>query len=161
MGKQQADPSRRGGIDPAALAGVALAGALTVLAPSGPWAPGGMIVGLTLLGFVWGYDVDPQREPRQSWAFAVVVGLIGTLMIGYPLEIMFSPKPFETFKILLHEPRLEQHFSDVPPWVVVTLWAIVSFSVFRFDRRRSTKGAPIPAAEEVPEKRFTREVESG
>src|SRR3954462_6737704 len=147
MGKQ-GDPNPRGGIDPAALAGAALAGALTVFTPPGPWAPGSMIVGLTLLGFIWGYDVDPHREPRQSFAFAAVVGLISTLVIGYPLEVLFSPTSFDTFKTLLHETREQQHYSDVPPWVVLTLWALITFIAFLFDKQRSTKAKPIALPDE-------------
>jgi len=41
--------SGKGGIDPAALAVASLAAAVSVIAPSGPYGPASMMIGLTIL----------------------------------------------------------------------------------------------------------------
>ena len=72
-------------IDPAALAA-----AISVIAPAGPYGPESMVIGAAILLLIFGYDVNPRRSSYQSWAFAAVVALIGTLALGYPLECFFS-----------------------------------------------------------------------
>jgi hypothetical protein len=52
---------RIGGIDPAALAAATLSAAITVFSPPGPYSPGGMLVGITVLAVIIGFDHEPSR----------------------------------------------------------------------------------------------------
>jgi hypothetical protein len=136
--KRKPEQTHTGGIDPAALAGAALAGALTVSAPPGPYAPASMVIGLTLLLVILGYDVDPHRERFQSIAFSAVFGLVCILIIGFPLEVWFADNWLERLKILLKEKPQdkEQTYSSIPPLGILSLWVLLSGAMFMYDRNR-------------------------
>jgi len=138
------------GIDPAALAVAALAVAITVIAPPGPYAPGSMIVGATVLLFVFAYDNEPDdRNELQHLAFSAICAMVSVLMLGYPLELLCSgvaslsshlgipvnePSKFlyRSF-VLLHEtrPDKDNNYSLVPPLLVIVLWFVLLCVYYR------------------------------
>lgn len=125
-------------IDPAALAIVALAATVSVIAPSGPYGPGCMMIGVTIFCVVFGYDVAPRREWRQSLAFSVVCALISLLTLGYPLELIFATHRAARLHILIAEVSLEKDIthSEVPPWFILALWMVMVVLFYRLDKWR-------------------------
>jgi hypothetical protein len=131
------DTGRRGGIDPAALAAASLAAAVSVIAPPGPYGPASIIIGLTMLLVVLGYDIDPDRTRRQSLAFSGVCALISLLVLGYPLEILWATSKLERLLVMLKERTDDHNYSEVPPIFVLSLWLVLTAVFYSFDRRRS------------------------
>ncbi len=82
-------------IDPAALLGVALAGAVTMTLGEGEWELWSSFIGLTLLLVLHAYHGIPRRRSAQSAAFGAVWGLCFNLVIGVVLEVMFDLGPYE------------------------------------------------------------------
>jgi hypothetical protein len=131
--------SRRGGIDPAALAAASLAAAISVIAPPGPYGPGSMVIGATILVVILAYDVDPHRTPWQSLAFSAVCALISLLVLGYPLEFAFATDKVNRFDVLFREPPRDLGHSEVPPLAVLALWVALTSVYWGIDRRRVRK----------------------
>jgi hypothetical protein len=127
------------GIDPAALAAAAIVAALTVIAPPGPYGPNSMIIGATILLLVFAYDVNPHRSWFQSLAFAAVIALVVTLILGYPLECICSQQHVERIKILLREKK-EEEYSEVPPGLMILFWFAITGVVYFFDRKKRHRG---------------------
>lgn len=88
--RQSAPPNDRGGrdrtTDSAALAGTALAGVLAVMMEKGPYDWLNLVVGLTLLLIIFGYERDHFRTTRQSVALAAVCALCSLLIFGVLIE---------------------------------------------------------------------------
>jgi hypothetical protein len=128
-----------GGIDPAALAVAVFAGALSVFAPQGPYSPGSILTGLTLLFVILGYDVNPHRNLYQSIAYGAVFGLVCILIIGYPLEILWADDKVKRLHILFKEIPSddEQKFSSIPPLAILVLWVLLSAAMCSYDRYRA------------------------
>ncbi len=135
-------PERKGGIDPAALATASLAAAISVVAPPGPYAPGSMIIGATILLFIFAYDKDPDRSRSQHLAFSAVCALITLLVLGYPLELISEgiasllsliglnvkqPSFITRVFVWLQEsdPNDDIKHSRIPPVAVVALWLLI------------------------------------
>jgi hypothetical protein len=83
--------SRADKTDQAALFGAALAAILTLVLATGPWEPLGLVFGIVLLAVVAAYYRPP---PPTGWldattkaaAFAAVVGLVGFILLAFPLQ---------------------------------------------------------------------------
>lgn len=127
---------RRGGIDPAALAAASLAAAVAVIAPPGPYGPGSIPIGITILLLITSYDIDPYRSRGQSLAYAAVVALVAILALGFPLECIFSSDPVARLTVLMKERKEEIPYSEVPPLVSIGAWLFITVVVCICDRRR-------------------------
>ena len=145
----------KGGIDPAALAVASLAAAVSVMAPPGPYAPGSILIGATILLFIFAYDKEPDRNPFQRLAFSAVCALITILMFGYPLELLatglaslLSPEGTDVsqsrfvtrFRVLFYEMDYEKDikYSRVPPLLVISLWiGLTATYLHRYSRLKS------------------------
>ncbi len=146
---------RRGGIDPAALAAACLSAAVSVLAPPGPFGPGSILIGFTILCVVLAYDIDPHRNAFQSFAYAAVCALVVQTALGYPLECLFSSNRDLRLSVLLAElPQCTDQLveaklrceanshSEVPPIAIIGSWSVSVLLFFFLDRRRpSNKSA--------------------
>lgn len=146
-------PDRVGGIDPAALAAATLAAAISTIAPAGPYGPVGVMIGATILVLILAYDVDPNRTPWQSLAFAAVCALILLLTLGYPLEIASATDKGARFGALLEERKQDNPYSEVKPYVALLVWAgatLVGYLVDRW-RVRGREAKPfMPPADQTP-----------
>jgi uncharacterized BrkB/YihY/UPF0761 family membrane protein len=133
------EPKKRsGGIDPAALAAAALAAAISTIAPSGPYGPASMVIGITILLLILAYDVDPHRSRAQSVAFSAVVALIALLSLGFPMECVFAAHPMARLHVLLKEIPQDKDLpmSEVPPLAAIVLWMLITIVLYWRDRRR-------------------------
>lgn len=133
--REGGEETRRGGIDPAALAAATLAPAISTIAQPGPYGPTSIILGVAVLLLIFGYDIDPYRSTRQSLAFASVVALNAVLALGYPMECIFSPYPLDRLHDLLHDPKTAQNFSEVPPLVAIAVWGGLTAIVWFYDTK--------------------------
>lgn len=131
-------------IDPAALAVVALAAAISVIAPRGPYGPGCLIIGVTILGVVFAYDVVPRRAKRQSVAYSAVCALISVLALGFLLECAFAKDKAMRFHVLFAEPEKEIEHSEVFPLVILVLWIVIALAYYGVDRWRCTAKDDMP-----------------
>ena len=136
--------SNKNEIDPAALAVVALAAAISVIAPRGPYGPGCMMFGVTILCVVFAYDVVPHRDNRQSVAYSAVCALISLLALGFLLECAFAKDKAMRFHVLFAEPEQDIEHSEVPPLVMLVLWIAIALVYYRVDRWRCTAKADMP-----------------
>ncbi|CAG9268277.1 membrane hypothetical protein [Paraburkholderia unamae] len=134
---KHARDNRRGGIDPAALAAAAVASAIATIGPAGPYTPVGTIIGITIMLLIFGYDVDPDRTPRQSLAFGAITALIGVLVLGYPMEVIFDPDILGGLAVLGHEHKDEIPYSNVPLAATIVVWLVLTGFFYRRDRRRN------------------------
>lgn len=150
---------RLGGIDPAALAVASLAAAVSVISPPGPYSPGSMLIGIAVLAVIVGYDHEPQREPRESFAFSAVCALAGWLVLGYPAEIICTAiRGIDTgthmlegwdaararLEVLVNENAFQAYYgmddlgySQIPPAVALVDWALLVLVIYLVDRSRS------------------------
>jgi hypothetical protein len=142
MGKTE--ESKSGGIDPAALAAASLAAAVSVLASAGPYAPGSMFIGVTILSLIITYDVDPHRSAGQSFAFSAVAGMITALMLGYPLECVFAKDSCARLCVLLHEKPKDLPYSEVPPIATIILWGGATGLFYLMDGKNRNNSEPKP-----------------
>ena len=82
----------------ASVAGVALAGALTLAVGEGPWDLWSTMVGVMLIVILWAFvDRSKLTGPSNEWeaaAFSLVFGLCIVLILGFAVEIVlrgFAP----------------------------------------------------------------------
>lgn len=127
---------QKGGIDPAALAIAAFAAAASLAAPSGPYDPTSMVMGVTILSVVFAYDKDPARDGFQKFAFSAVCSLITLLALGYLFELLWAwenslfgnPRSPSNTKVvfrlreLLREQEEDLTYSQIPPWFYIVVW---------------------------------------
>lgn len=135
----------KGGIDPAALAVASLAAAISAIAPPGPYGPGSIMIGLTILAVIFGYDKSPARDWRETLAFSAACALISLLALGYPLEYVFTSDRAKRYGILFHEIHGDIDYSEVPPWCVISVWLAMTLLYVLLDRwrvRRSKRLTP-------------------
>jgi hypothetical protein len=132
-------PSRRGGIDPAALAAAALAAAISAISPPGPYSPYSIVIGLTILFLIFAYDVDPDRTIGQSLAFSAVCALISLLVLGYPLEYYYSSDKVVRLKAWSESLPNDISYSQVPPNKFIYWWIFLTVVCVIFDRWRNCK----------------------
>jgi hypothetical protein len=130
------DDKRRGGIDPAALAAASVAAVITTITPPGPYSSLSTVIGVTILFLIFAYDVDPDRSVGQSLAFGAVVGMVGALTLGFPLEWIFFDDPKHP-RIAAFRHDLPQgqdiDYSNVPPYLIVIIWFVLAMIVFARD----------------------------
>ena len=148
---------RIGGIDPAALAAATLSAAITVFAPPGPYSPGGMLVGITVLAVILGFDHEPSRDQGESFAYSAVFALVAWLAIAYPIEVVCAgiygigdlqgwAAAKARLQVILNENafqdiyhREDLRYSQIPPIVIMVIWALLCGGRFIYDRRISRK----------------------
>lgn len=98
------------------------------------------MIGITILSLIIAYDIDPHRSKGQSFAYGGVVGLIGMLTLGYPLECIFSDDPANRLSVLLKElGENETGYSEVPPYVTLVGWFLITIGVYIWDRRKPSQ----------------------
>jgi hypothetical protein len=134
-------PDKKGGIDPAALAIAALAAAVSVIAPPGPYGPACMMIGITILWVIFAYDVEPHRGPGKNLAFSAVCALISLLALGFPLECAFATDRAMRLHVLRAEPDSDIKHSEVPPLVILGLWIVMWCAYYWLDRWRCKRAA--------------------
>ena len=111
------------GIDPAALAAAAFAGAISVFVPKGPYDWPSTIVGLTLIFILIGYDVEPRTRVVERIAFGAVLGLCSILASGILLERLFAWR------------NAPPDDSNVPTSVVFLIWLALTIFYTILDER--------------------------
>jgi hypothetical protein len=134
-------PDKKGGIDPAALAVAALAAAVSVIAPPGPYGPACMMIGATILCVIFAYDVEPSRGRGKNLAFSAVCALISLLTLGFLLECAFAKNKAMRLHLLLAEPEHDIEHSEVPPLVILCLWIVAWSGHYWLDRWRCKQAA--------------------
>jgi hypothetical protein len=109
----------------AALAGIALAGAIAVIMTSGAWTWWSTIVGLTILIVLHAYDIrpEPAHKVRSGLAFGAVWGLGAITFLGI----------------------LYQEFSGPQELWAVAIWTIsvLGWTVARGRRRSPSTGSEL------------------
>ncbi len=107
----------RGGqhFDAAALGAAALAGALAVLLPKGPFDWMSATVGLTLLSLIVAYEMDRRRTRLQSLALATVAGLVMLLVLGLILELILGHGNLDG---VCKKQSCDVNDSRVPTWLL-------------------------------------------
>jgi len=132
----------KGGIDPAALAIASLAAAVSVIAPPGPYGPRCLIIGVTIICVVLGYDVEPSRKWPQSLAFSAACSLILLLALGYPMELCFAAlkatRLHTSFAAALPE---DAKHSGVPSLFIFYLWGVNMCLCLRWDIKRCARNS--------------------
>lgn len=123
---------QRGGIDPAALAGATLAGAVSIFGPEGPYKPPSIIIGVILIAILTAYDIEPFRDSLQSIAFSAVFGLAIILSLGAILEVFFG-------WCYPDHKKENPTISVIPDLVIFLVWGVGTISTFYIDRNRVKK----------------------
>jgi hypothetical protein len=109
-------------IDSAALAGAAIAGALTVFSAPGPYVPLNGVVGLTLLILLLTYEPRRYRSDWQNLAFGGVCALCALLVVGFVTEFWESGWHWAYWVELEKEPRR----SNMNYWFLSVGWLLLT-----------------------------------
>jgi len=119
--------------DSAALAGAALAVAIAIYTQTGPFQFSSLIVGVTILFLVYGYEIDRTRSRMQSLALSCISGLASILVFGTIVELIRTDKIINGHLGAMNTP------SNVTEIDVVLIWIIVAGVVFWVDRRNQAR----------------------
>jgi hypothetical protein len=116
------DETNHPNIDPAALAGAALAATITLFVAPGPFVPLTAIIGTTLLLILLSYELRRPRTFFQCYAFGSVCAFCGLLAVGFGIEGWRVHWSVEEWERLMN---LEE--SCVEFWDLTLAWVILMF----------------------------------
>ena len=109
-------------VDPAALAGAAIAAAVAVFSVPGPFTPMNLVAGLTLLAILLTYELRRYRYKWQNLAFGAVCGLCALMVVGFVTEFYRGDWRLDYWVELIKEPRR----SNVNEWYLLLWWLVLT-----------------------------------
>lgn len=135
---------RQENIDVQALSAGAVGGAISFTVSNGQFSPLNLMVSLTLAGVLVAYLWVNRRSTGQSFAVAMVLGLVLAPLFGMLDEMRLAgnfPRHF-----------LADNHTDpsmVPSWHVTAAWAALSSAIFLIDIARQRTFRRADAAKEA------------
>jgi hypothetical protein len=123
--------------DPAALAGAAVAAAISVHLSPGPYNFVSLAIGATLLSIIFAYENGRRRTFAQSAALATVSGLVALLPVGLSIELWLGHGNLDG---ALNEFRNARE-SRVDSWMLLVAWAVITGCILVFDLLRQFSSA--------------------
>lgn len=126
-------------VDPAALAGAAIAAAVAVFSVPGPFTPMNLVAGLTLLAILLTYELRRYRYKWQNLAFGAVCALCALMIVGFVIEFYRGGWRLDYWVELIKEPRR----SNVNEWELLLCWLVLTgiFTICGFLGRLRIPGA--------------------
>jgi hypothetical protein len=118
------DVTKYQSIDSAALAAAATAAVITLLVDPGPFVPMSIIIGLTLLLFLLGYELRRMRNLWQCFAFGAACAFCGLLVVGFGIEIV-CVQGWRWWHVEDWERLMKLEVSCLGFWDLMIAWGIL------------------------------------
>lgn len=115
--------------DPAALAIATAAGAIAVSLEDGPYDAYSLVVGITLLAVICGYDWENQRTRNQSFALACSISFCSMLIVGFFVDCGYM----FTTALGLTTPLADTAFDG---GYFVFVWLVFAISFYFHDEKQ-------------------------